>query len=162
MKAIWLSPFLLMGCISSHRLAEVCAERYPVKEETKEIIIIDTLYTKGDTILVRFKDSTAVVICPPIQTITKTKEVVKTIENTAKIEALKESNRKAVGMVVDNYTQENKELQRIIDTKNKEIVKLQDKYDSANKYKKRFFILLSVIILYFAAKFSVKKWLSLL
>ena len=162
MKLIWLSPFLFMGCISTNKLAEVCAERYPVKEETKEVIIIDTLYTKGDTILVHFKDSVAIVVCPPTQTIIKTKEVIKTIENTAKLEALKESNRKAVGMVVDNYTQENKELQRIIDAKNKEIVKLQDKYDSANKYKKRFFILLSVIILYFAAKFSVKKWLSLL
>lgn len=162
MKIIWLSPFLFMGCISTNKLAEVCAERYPVKEEIKEVIIVDTLYTKGDTILVHFKDSVAVVICPPIQTITKTREVVKTIENTAKLEALKESNRKAVGMVIDNYTQENKELARIIDAKNKEIVKLQNNYDAIKKYRKRFFILLSGIILFFAAKYGFKKWLSLL
>jgi hypothetical protein len=161
MRILLLIPFFI-GCISSNKLAQICAERYPVKEETKEVIIIDTILTKGDTILVHFKDSVAVVICPPIETITKTKEVVKTIENTAKLEALKESNRKAVSMVVDNYTQENKELQRIIDSKNKEIVKLQNGYNRNKLYRKRFFILLSVIILYFASKFSIKKFLSYL
>jgi hypothetical protein len=155
MRILLLIPFFI-GCISTNKLAEVCAERYPVKEEIKEVIIIDTLYTKGDTILVRFKDSTAVVVCPPIQTITKTIEVVKTIENTAKFEALKESNRKAVGMVVDNYTQENKELQRIIDLKNKEIIKVQEKYDSAKKYKTYWWLAVSVIIVYFA--FRLRKW----
>jgi hypothetical protein len=156
MKLLWLSPFIFIGCIPSHKLAEVCAERYPVKEEIKEIVIIDTILTKGDTILVHFKDSVAVVVCPPIQTITKTREVVKTLENTAKIEALKESNRRAVSMVVDNYTKENKELLRIIDSKNKEIVKLQDKYDSAKKYKTYWWLAVSVIIVYFA--FRLKKW----
>lgn len=156
MRLIWLSPFLFMGCISPNKLSQVCAERYPVKEETKEVIIIDTILTKGDTILVHFKDSVAVVVCPPIQTITKTREVIKTIENTAKIEALKESNRKAVGMVMDNYTRENKELQRIIDLKNKEIVKLQEKYDSAKKYKTYWWLAVSLIIVYFA--FRLRKW----
>lgn len=156
MKVIWLSPFLFMGCISSHKLAEVCAERYPIKEETKEVIIIDTILTKGDTILVHFKDSTAVVVCPPIQTIIKTREVIKTIENTAKIEALKESNRRAISMVVDNYTQENKELQRIIDLKNKEIIKVQERYNSAKKYKTYWWLAISLIIVYFA--FRLRRW----
>jgi len=160
MKTIWLSPFFFMGCIPAHKLAEVCAEKYPVKEEIKEIVIIDTILTKADTILVHFKDSVAVVVCPPIQTITKTKEVVKTIENTAKIEALKDSNRKAVGMVIDNYTRENKELQRIIDAKNKEIAKLEKSYNSNKSYRKRFFILLLIISLYFVGKFSFRKILS--
>ena len=155
MKILLLIPFFI-GCISSHKLAEVCAERYPVKEEIKEVIIIDTILTKGDTIKIHFKDSVAVVICPPIQTITKTKEVIKTIENTAKVEALKESNRKAIGMVIDNYTQENKELQRIIEIKNKELTAIQSKYDAAKKYKTYWWLAILLIIVYFA--YRVRKW----
>ena len=155
MRILLLIPFFI-GCIPTHKLAEICAERYPVKEETKEVIIVDTIYTKGDTIRVQFKDSVAVVICPPIQTITKTREVIKTIENTAKIEVLKESNRKAVGMVIDNFSKENKELQRIIELKNKELTAIQSKYDAAKKYKTYWWLAVLLIIVYFAIK--VRKW----
>jgi hypothetical protein len=59
-------------------------------------------------------------------------------------------------MVVDNYTQENKELQRIIELKNKELTAIQSKYDAAKKYKTYWWLAVLVIIVYFAIK--VRKW----
>lgn len=159
MKILWLL-ILSVGCVAPSKLAKVCAERFPIKEETKEIIRIDTVISKSDTIVVRFKDSVAVVICPPIQVITKTREVLKTVESTAKLEAFKQENTKANKLLVNNFTKENKELLRIIESKNKDIEKLQNKYDAAKKYRQRFWLLLSIIISYFAIRFGFKYLVS--
>ena len=65
----------LSGCLSQNKLAKVCSERFPIKEEIKEVLVIDTILTQGDTIVIHFKDSSLPVICPPNKIITKTKEV---------------------------------------------------------------------------------------
>ena len=66
MKKLLIFSLLLTGCLSERKLAETCAEKYPIKEEIKEVLVIDTIQSKPDTILVHFKDSILPVVCPPI------------------------------------------------------------------------------------------------
>ena len=153
-----LIAFSLSGCLSQNKLAQKCAESFPVQEQIKEVIVSDTIYTKGDTIKMGFRDTSFAFVCPPNKTIVVTKEVKITAENTAKTHLLKQSHQKQMAECENQIA----DMQRIIDSKNKEIDKLNEKLESVKKYKHRFFILLSIIILYFVSKFSLRKWLSLL
>jgi len=75
---------LLSGCVPQSKLAKVCAERYPIREDITEVINTEVIYLPPDTVMVHLKDTILPVICPPSKTITRIKEVVKTQENTAK------------------------------------------------------------------------------
>lgn len=155
---VLLIAISLTGCLSQNKLAQKCAERFPVQEQIKEVIVFDTIYTKGDTIKMGFKDTSFAFICPPNKTIIKTKEVKITAENTAKTYLLKQGHQKEMAECKNQIA----DMQRIIDSKNKEIDKMNEKLDSVKKYKHRFYIILLGIILYFVGKFSLRKWLSLL
>lgn len=158
MKKLLICSFLLTGCLSEKKLAEVCAEKYPIKEEVKEILVVDTVMAKPDTIVVHFKDSNFAFICPPVQTIIQKKEVIKTQENTAKIEALKIAHSKELAECKDNFNQQqesyNKELIRL----KKDLVKAEEKVESLSKYKRWFILSIIGLLLYFAIR---NKWLRL-
>lgn len=142
----------LSGCLSQKKLAQKCADKFPVKEEIKEIIIIDTIQSKADTILVHFKDSILPVICPPSKTITKTKEIKITAENTAKTHLLKQDHQKQINKLNDECNKQIKSLNAELEKHIKEIDKLNNKLNSVKKFKHWFWILISGIFIYFAIR----------
>jgi hypothetical protein len=154
MKNLLIS-LLFIGCVPQSKLAKVCAERYPVKEEIKEIIRIDTLISLGDTIRLN-KTDTAYVICPPTQVITKTKEVRITAENTAKTHLVKEQCSKEL----KDKDREIIALQKTIADNAKKISNLEKKLQIVQKYKERFYILIGILALFLFFKFS--RWFKLL
>ena len=158
MKKLLICSFLLSGCLSEKKLAKVCAEKYPIKEEVKEILVVDTIYGQPDTIVAYLKDSNLTYICPPVQTIIQKKEVIKTQENTAKIEALKIAHSKELAECKDNFNKQqelyNKELTRL----KKDLAKAEDKVESLSKYKRWFILSIIGLLLYFAIR---NKWLRL-
>jgi len=161
-RLIILISFIFCGCYSQNKLAKVCAEKFPIKEEIKEVLVIDTLLTQGDTIVVHFKDSSLPVICPPNKVITKIKEVKITAENTAKTYSLNLAHQKELVKLNDECNSKIDNLNKELQKQTKEIDNLTNKLDSVKKFKHRFYILLLGIIVYFVGKFSLKKWLSLL
>lgn len=154
MKYLLISLFFI-GCVPVSKLAKVCAERYPVKEEVKEIIRIDTLISVGDTIRLN-KTDTAYVVCPPKQVITKTKEVRITAENTAKTHLVKEQCSKELKA----KDKEIIKLQNTIADNAKKISNLEKKLHIVQKYKKRFYILTGLLALFLFFKLS--RWFKLL
>jgi hypothetical protein len=154
MKYLLIS-LLFIGCVPVSKLAKVCAERYPVKEEIKEIVLVDTLNIKGDTIRLN-KTDTAYVICPPTQVITKTKEVRITAENTAKTHLVKEQCSKEL----KGKDKEIIALQKTIADNAKKISNLEKKLQIVQKYKKRFFVLTGLLTLFLFFKLS--RWFKLL
>jgi predicted RNase H-like nuclease (RuvC/YqgF family) len=150
----------LSGCLTQNKLAKVCSERFPIKEEIKEILVIDTLLTQGDTIVVHFKDSSLPVICPPSKTITKIKEVKITAENTAKTYLVKQEHQKEIVKLNDECDSKIDNLNNELQKQTKEIDNLNEKLESVKKFKRRFYLLLSGIILYFVIKFGISKILS--
>lgn len=148
MKNLLIS-LLFIGCVPQSKLAKVCAERFPVKEEVKEILIIDTLNIIGDTIRLN-KTDTAYVICPPNQVITKTKEVRITAENTAKTHLVKEQCSKEL----KDKDKEINKLQNTIVENTKKISNLEHKLQIVQKYKKRFYILTGLLTLFLCFKLS--------
>jgi hypothetical protein len=88
-----LIVFAFTSCMSEKKLAQVCAEKYPVKDSTIIIEKVDTTYAyiKGDSIKVPFYLKGEVVykdtICPPVKVaqVTKYKEKIVYQENTAKL-----------------------------------------------------------------------------
>lgn len=143
---------LLSGCLSQKKLAQKCADRFPVKEEIREVIIIDTIQSAGDTIVVHFKDSSLHVICPPNKTITKTKEVKITAENTAKTELLKQEHKKEINQLNADCDKQIKSLNAEREKHIKEIDKLNKKLDSVKKFKRWFYMMLIGIIIIFAIR----------
>jgi len=156
-----LIAYSLSGCLSQNKLAKVCAERFPIKEEIKEVLVIDTLLTQGDTIVVHFKDSSLPVICPPSKTITKIKEVKITAENTAKTHLLNQEHQKEINKLNDECDKQLKKIQKELESKVKEIDNLSEKLESVKKFKRRFYLLLSGIILYFAIKYGIKRLITI-
>lgn len=148
MKYLLIS-LLFIGCVPVSKLAKVCAERYPVKEEIKEIVLVDTLNIKGDTIRLN-KTDTAYVVCPPTQVITKTKEVRITAENTAKTHLAKEQCSKELKA----KDKEIIKLQNSIADNAKKISNLEKKLQIVQKYKKRFFVLTGLLTLFLYFKLS--------
>lgn len=162
MNKLLLILILCSGCYSQNKLAKVCSERFPIKEEIKEVLVIDTIIEKGDTIKMGFKDTSFSFICPPSKTITKTKEVKITAENTAKTHLIKEQHQKEINKLNDECDKQLKKLQKELESKIKEIDKLSEKLESVKKFKSRFYLLLSGIILFFAIKYGFKRLLSFL
>jgi hypothetical protein len=154
MKYLLIS-LIFIGCVPVSKLAKVCAERYPVKEEIREIVLVDTLNIKGDTIRLN-KTDTAYVICPPTQVITKTKEVRITAENTAKTHLVKEQCSKELKV----KDKEIIKLQNSIADNAKKISNLEKKLQIVQKYKKRFYILTGLLTLFLFFKLS--RWFKLL
>jgi hypothetical protein len=154
MKYLLIS-LIFIGCVPVSKLAKVCAERYPVKEEIREIIIVDTLNIEGDTIRLN-KTDTAYVVCPPTQVITKTKEVRITAENTAKTHLVKEQCSKELKV----KDKEIIKLQNTIADNAKKISNLEKKLQIVQKYKKRFYILTGLLTLFLFFKLS--RWFKLL
>lgn len=89
--------FALQSCMSNKKLAQKCADKFPIKDSTVIVERIDTTYVvvKGDTIRVPFKSGDSIVYklvqCPPkkVAQVIKYKEKVVYQENTAKVAVLK-------------------------------------------------------------------------
>jgi predicted RNase H-like nuclease (RuvC/YqgF family) len=150
----------LSGCYSQNKLAKVCSERFPIKEEIKEVLVINTILTQGDTIYKLIRDTLVPVVCPPSKTITKTKEVKITAENTAKTHLLNQDHQKEINKLNDECDKQIKSLNAELKNKTKEIDNLSEKLESVKKFKRRFYLLLSGIILYFVIRFGISKILS--
>lgn len=157
MKKLLIFSLFLTGCISERKLAETCAEKFPIKEEIKEVLVVDTIQAAPDTIMVHFKDSILPVICPPSKTIILTKEVIKTQENTAKIEALKMRHQKEMESVHKDYQNHEAAHIKEVEKLKKDLTNVESKLQSARKFKLWFYLLISGIILIFAIRNS---WLK--
>lgn len=134
--------FVLQSCMTNKKLAQKCADKFPIKDSTIIVERIDTTYVtiKGDTVKVPFKVGDSIVYklvqCPPkkLAQVVKYKEKVVYQENTAKLTVLKLLN--------DSLIIENELL-------NRDIVKLQEKKDKAVE---RNWYLVGVIGLFIAYK----------
>lgn len=133
---------LFIGCVPQSKLAKVCAERYPVKEEIKETLIIDTVRIQGDTIRLN-KTDTAYVICPPSKVITKTKEVKIKAENTAKTHSIKQECDKQL----QTKDKEIEKLKKDLNKRDQKIGEYKEKLEDVKKYKWWFFSLIGIIAL---------------
>ncbi len=100
------------------------------------------------------------VICPPSKTITKIKEVKITAENTAKTHLLNQEHQKEINKLNDECDKQLKKIQKELESKVKEIDNLSEKLESVKKFKRRFYLLLSGIILYFVIRLGIKKLVS--
>jgi len=156
MRNLLICSLFLTGCLSERKLAETCAEKFPVKEEIKEVLIIDTVQSLPDTVVVHFKDSNFTFVCPPVQTITKTKEVVKTQENTAKIESLKKVHQKEMETYIKDFEMHEQNHNKEIEKLKKDLINSQEKVDSLRKFKRWFYILVLSLIAIFAIR---NRWL---
>ena len=152
MNKLLLIAISLTGCLSQNKLAQKCAERFPVQEQIKETIVVDTIYTKGDTITMGLGDSSFSFVCPPTKTITKTKEVKITAENTAKTYLLKQDHQKEIDQLNADCDKQIKILNAEREKHIKEIDKLNKKLDSVKKFKRWFYIMLLGIIIIFAIR----------
>lgn len=111
--------FAFTSCMSEKKLAQVCAEKYPVKDSTVIIERIDTTYeyVKGDSIKVPFYIKGAVVykdtICPPVKSkvVTRYKEKVVYQENTAKL-AIKDNIIQNLNVSVHEHLKKIDELKK--------------------------------------------------
>lgn len=157
MRKLLIFSLFLTGCLSEKKLAETCAEKFPIREQIKEVLIIDTVQSTPDTILVHFKDSILPVICPPSKTITLTKEVVKTQENTAKIESLKMRHQKEVESLQKDCEKQEAAHIKEIEKLKKDLANVESKLQSARKFKLWFYLLISGLIVIFAIRNS---WLK--
>ena len=156
MRNLLICSLFLTGCLSERKLAETCAEKFPIKEEIKEVLVIDTVQSLPDTVVVHFKDSNFTFVCPPVQTITKTKEVVKTQENTAKIESLKIAHQKEMESYIKDFEIHEKKHNKEIEKLKKDLINSQEKVESLRKFKRWFYILVFSLIAIFAIR---NKWL---
>jgi len=158
MKKLLIFSLFLTGCLSERKLAETCAEKFPIKEEIKEVLIIDTIQALPDTVVVHFQDSNFTFVCPPIQTITKTKEVIKTQENTAKIESLKMAHQKEMEGYIKDFEMHEEKHNKEIEKLKKDLNNAESKVESLRKFKRWFILLISGIIIYFVIR---NRWLRL-
>ena len=157
MRKLLIFSLFLTGCLSEKKLAETCAEKYPIKEEIKEILVIDTIQSKPDTILVHFKDSILPVICPPSKTITLTKEVIRIQENTARIQSLKLNHQKEMESLHMDYQRHEEAHIKEVEKLKKQLDNTETKLQNVKKYKLWFWLLISSLVAIFAIRNS---WLK--
>lgn len=157
MKKLLIFSLFLTGCLSEKKLAETCAEKYPIKEEIKEVLVIDTIQSKPDTILVHFKDSILPVICPPSKTITLTKEVIRIQENTARIQSLKLNHQKEMESLHMDYQRHEEAHIKEVEKLKKQLDNTETKLQNVKKYKLWFWLLISSLVAIFAIRNS---WLK--
>lgn len=133
---------VLQSCSTNKKLAQKCADKFPIKDSTVIVERVDTTYItiKGDTVRVPFKSGDSIVYklvqCPPkkLAQVIKYKEKVVYQENTAKITVLNILND---SLKVQNALHKQK------------IVELQEKKDKAQE---RNLYLLGIIGLFVAYK----------
>lgn len=142
-----------MGCVPQSKLAKVCAERFPIKEEITETIVTDTITIAGDTIRLN-KTDTAYVVCPPNKVITQIKEVKIKAENTAKTQLVKDHCNKKLTAKDSQIEKLNKELS----SKNQKIAELKEKLEDVKKYKKWFYMLIGIIAIILGYRLS--RWFN--
>ena len=157
MKKILVFSLILTGCLSEKKLAETCAEKFPIREQIKEVLVIDTVQSAPDTIMVHFKDSILPVICPPSKTITLTKEVIKTQENTAKIESLRINHQKELERLHKDYQNHEDQHIKEVEKLKKQINDVETKFQNVKKFKLWFWLLVTGLGLIFAIRNS---WLK--
>lgn len=157
MKKLLIFSLFLTGCLSERKLAETCAEKYPIKEEIKEVLVIDTIQSKPDTILVHFKDSILPVVCPPSKTITLTKEVIRIQENTARIQSLKLNHQKEMESLHMDYQRHEEVHIKEVEKLKKQLDNTETKLQNVKKYKLWFWLLISSLVAIFAIRNS---WLK--
>lgn len=156
MKKLLIFSLFLTGCLSEKKLAETCAEKYPIKESVKEILIVDTLINT-DTVKIEYKGDSIVLPCPPSKTITLTKEVIKTQENTAKIESLRISHQKEMESLHRDYQNHEEAHRKEVDKLKKQLNDVETKFQNVKKFKLWFWLLISGLGLIFAIRNS---WLK--
>ncbi len=156
MKKLLIFSLFLTGCLSERKLAETCAEKYPIKESVKEILIVDTLINT-DTVKIEYKGDSIVLPCPPSKTIIQTKEVIKTQENTAKIEFLKINHKKEIESLKKDYQQYEEQHIKEVDKLKKKLNDVETKFQNVKKFKLWFWLLLSGLGVIFAIRNS---WLK--
>ena len=156
MKKLLIFSLFLTGCLSERKLAETCAEKYPIKESVKEILIVDTL-VNTDTVKIEYKGDSIVLPCPPSKTITITKEVIKTQENTAKIESLRISHQKEMESLHKDYLQHEEAHRKEVEKLKKQLNDVETKFQNVKKFKLWFWLLISGLGLIFAIRNS---WLK--
>lgn len=111
--------FVFTGCMSEKKLAQVCADKFPIKDSTVIIERVDTTYQyiKGDSIKVPFYLKGEVVykdtICPPVRVpqVTKTKEKIVYQENTAKVKVC-ELQVQEMSQKIEKLTYDNTKLEK--------------------------------------------------
>ena len=157
MRKLLIFSLFLTGCLSEKKLAETCAEKYPIKESVKEVLIFDTIELKPDTILMYFKDTILAVPCPPSKTITFTKEVIKTQENTAKIESMRMSHQKEMESLHRDYQNHEAAHLKDVDKLKKQLNDVETKFQNVKKFKLWFWLLVSGLGVIFAIRNS---WLK--
>ena len=156
-KLIALLAISLTGCLSQNKLAKVCAERFPIDVQIKEVIVSDTIIEKETIFKMGFKDSSFTFICPPNKTITIQKEVRIMAENTAKTYLLQSNHQKELKKINVECDKRLDDLNAELKKQTKEIDKITAKYENVKKYKFRFYLLISSILLYFAIRFGIKR-----
>lgn len=156
MKKLLIFSLFLTGCLSERKLAETCAEKYPIKESVKEILIVDTL-VNTDTVKIEYKGDSIVLPCPPSKTIILTKEVIKTQENTAKIESLKLNHQKEMESLHRDYQNHEEAHRKELDKLKKQLNDVETKFQNVKKFKLWFWLLISGLGLIFAIRNS---WLK--
>lgn len=157
MKKLLICSLFLTGCLSERKLAETCAEKFPIKEEIKEVLVVDTIQAAPDTILVHFKDSILPVICPPSKTITLTKEVIRIQENTARIKSLKLNHQKEMESLHMDYQRHEEAHIKEVEKLKKQLDNTETKLQNVKKYKLWFWLLISFLVAIFAIRNS---WLK--
>lgn len=156
MRKLLIFSLFLTGCLSEKKLAETCAEKYPIKESVKEVLIVDTLINT-DTVKIEYKGDTILLPCPPSKTITFTKEVIKTQENTAKIESMRMSHQKEMETLHNNYQNDEAAHLKEMDKLKKQLNDVETKFQNVKKFKLWFWLLVSGLGLIFAIRNS---WLK--
>lgn len=156
MKKLLIFSLFLTGCLSERKLAETCAEKYPIKESVKEVLIVDTLINT-DTVKIEYKGDTILLPCPPSKTITFTKEVIKTQENTAKIESMRMNHQKEMESLHNDYQNHEAAHLKEMDKLKKQLNDVETKFQNVKKFKLWFWLLVSGLGVIFAIRNS---WLK--
>lgn len=156
MKKLLIFSLFLTGCLSERKLAETCAEKYPIKESVKEVLIVDTLINT-DTVKIEYKGDTILLPCPPSKTITFTKEVIKTQENTAKIESMRMSHQKEIESLHRDYQNHEAAHLKEVEKLKKKLNDVETKFQNVKKFKLWFWLLVSGLGVIFAIRNS---WLK--
>jgi len=132
----------MTSCMSQKKLAQVCAESFPINDSTVIIEKIDTTYqyVQGDSIRVPFYVQGEIIykdtICPPVKVanVSKVREKVVYVENMARITQLDK--------VVQKLTQD-------LSLRKNDVVKLEEKNKELSEFKGQviFFALLILILI---------------
>lgn len=142
---------LLSGCMSQKKLAQVCADTFPIKDSTIIVEKIDTVieYIKGDSIRVPFYVDGGIIykdtICPHIKvrTVFKTNEKVVYKESTAKTTQLQNE----INDLKKDITEKSEKL-KIAQTENEDLIGFRRKVFFG------FGVFILSIILYIVSKFK--------